>query len=69
VALRLNKAKAVIYQKGVKLVSASKACTALVCTRNDLKRFRDQGMPATKINGIWYYDILKCHAWFRGEIA
>jgi hypothetical protein len=49
------------------LVNSAIACEKLLCNHRELANWRKLGMPAIKIGQSWYYDLEKCHAWFRGE--
>ncbi|MGI5885424.1 MAG: hypothetical protein ACOX83_10755 [Candidatus Spyradocola sp.] len=52
---------------GVKCVSSLDACGEFHAENNELRAFRQQGMPYLKVGRYYYYPLDLCHRWFNGE--
>lgn len=54
---------------GEEYVMGKEALEIFACYWQDLKDWRENGMPCKEITGLtkWAYPIDRCQAWFRGE--
>lgn len=49
------------------LATPAQMTKILICSTDDLCRWRNNGMPYKKIGGFCYYNVDDVHAWFRGD--
>ena len=52
---------------GEEYVSSNDALSLFFCSQSALVKFRTEGMPYVKIDGVYWYPIERCQKWFRGE--